>query len=323
MPELTRDIILSSWRHSTKNKYASVWARWQRFCLKKGISSTRTSINYVLEFFTNLYTNGCHYSGLCAARSALSSLIHIEEGPSISAHPLTTRFLKGVFNRHPPSPRYVEIWDVDKVLSYFNSKDHNDKLSFKELCYKTVTLLMILGACRKNTLSSFTVEDIKTDDTKCIICPSKVLKHSRPGFKPEPLVFHRYQLNEKLCIVSCIEHYLRQRNKLLPIANNKAFIITFGKPHKPASNDTISRWIKDTLKNSGINIEIFTSHSCRSASTSKAFSLGIPLHEILKRANWSRAETFQKHYNRTIIPADVEDFNYARSILDNHLDNSD
>ena len=146
MPELTRDIILLSWRHSTKNKYASVWARWQRFCLKKGISSTRTSINYVLEFFINLYTTGCHYSGLCAARSALSSLIHIEEGPSISAHPITTRFLKGVCNRHPPSPRYLAIWDVDKVLSYFNSKEHNDKLSCKELCYKTVTLLMILGA---------------------------------------------------------------------------------------------------------------------------------------------------------------------------------
>ena len=109
MPELTRDISLSSWRHSTKNKYASFWARWQRFCLKKGISSTHTSINYVLEFFTNLYTNGCHYCGLCAAHSALSSLIHIEEGPSISAHPLTTRFLKGVFNRHPPSPRHY-IW---------------------------------------------------------------------------------------------------------------------------------------------------------------------------------------------------------------------
>jgi len=285
--------------------------------MDKGISNTHTTTNYVLEFFTNLYVNGCHYSGLCAARSALSSLIHIEDGPAISSHPLINRFLKGIFNMHPPAPRYVDIWDVDKVLSYFNGKDYNDRLSFKELCHKTVTLLMILGANRKNAFSTFSIDDIKTDGTKCVICPSKVMKHSRPGFKPTPLVFHRYQLNEKLCVVSCIEHYLIQRNKLLPATENKAFIITHGKPHKPASTDTISRWVKDTLKDSGINVDVFTSHSCRSASTSKAFSVGVPLQEILKRANWSRAETFKRHYKRTIMPTVSEDFNYVKSILDN------
>ena len=49
----------------------------------------------------------------------------------------------------PSTPRHVEIWDVDKVLSYFNNKDHNNKISFKELCAKTVTLLMILGTTGK------------------------------------------------------------------------------------------------------------------------------------------------------------------------------
>ena len=130
----------------------------------------------------------------------------------------------------PPTPRYVEIWDVDKVLSYFNNKDHNDKISFKELCAKIAN-------------STFSNDDIKIDESKCIICPTKVMKHSRPGFKPEPLVFHRYQLNRKLCIVDCIEHYLFQRNMLIP-ADNKAFIITYGRPHKQPSTDTIFRWSK-------------------------------------------------------------------------------
>ena len=75
---------------------------------------------------------------------------------------------------------------------------------------------------------------------------------------------------------------------LIADTENKAFIITHGKPHKPASTDTISRWVKDTLKDSGINADLFTSHSCRSASTSKAFSVGVPLQEVLKRANWNR-----------------------------------
>ena len=199
------------------------------------------------------------------------------------------------------------------MLTYFNNKDHNDKLSFKELCHKTVTLLMILGANRKRAFSTFSIDDIKTDDTKCVICPSKFMKHSRPGLKPTPLVFHRYQLNEKLCVVSC----LLKRNKLLPAAENTAFIITHGKPHKPASTDTISRWAKDTLKDSGINIDVFTSHSFRSASTSKAFPVGVPLQEILKRANWSRAETLKKQYHRNITPTVNGDFKYAKSFLEN------
>ena len=36
-------------------------------------------------------------------------------------------------------------------------------------------------------------------------------------------------------------------------AKTKEFIITYGKPHKPASSDTISRWIKDELGMAGIN----------------------------------------------------------------------
>ena len=123
--------------------------------MDKGISNTHTTTNYVLAFFTNLCINGCHYSGLCAALSAFSSLIHIEDGPVISSHPSVKRFLKGIFNMHPPAPRCVDIRDVDKALSYFNNKDHNDRLLFKELCCKTVTLLVILGANRKNAFSTF------------------------------------------------------------------------------------------------------------------------------------------------------------------------
>ena len=40
-------------------------------------------------------------------------------------------------------------------------------------------------------------------------------------------------------------------------ANTKEFIITYGKPHKPASSDTISRWIKDELGMADINTNVY------------------------------------------------------------------
>ena len=67
-------------------------------------------------------------------------------------------------------------------------------------------------------------------------------------------------------------------------ANTKEFIITYGKPHKPASSDTISRWIKDELGIAGINTEVYKPHRRRYASTSKArdFYTHRLIHNIYK-----------------------------------------
>ena len=65
-------------------------------------------------------------------------------------------------------------------------------------------------------------------------------------------------------------------------ANTKEFIITYDKPHKPASSDTISRWIKNGLGMAGINTNVYKLRSCRSASTSKARDNGVSISGILK-----------------------------------------
>ena len=54
------------------------------------------------------------------------------------------------------------------------------------------------------------------------------------------------------------------------------------------------------MSEAGNNSGLFTSHSCRSTSTSKAIEANIDLQTILKSANWSGDETFKKHYLREI-----------------------
>ena len=54
------------------------------------------------------------------------------------------------------------------------------------------------------------------------------------------------------------------------------------------------------MSEAGINSGLFTSHSCRSASTCKATEVNIDLKTILKSANWSGDSTFKKHYLREI-----------------------
>ena len=54
------------------------------------------------------------------------------------------------------------------------------------------------------------------------------------------------------------------------------------------------------MSEAGINSGLFTFHSCRFASTSKAIEVNIDLQTILKSANWSGDSTFKKHYLREI-----------------------
>ncbi|CAC5365270.1 unnamed protein product [Mytilus coruscus] len=107
------------------------------------------------------------------------------------------------------------------------------------------------------------------------------------------------------------EEYVR-KTETLRNKEQKVFISTV-KPYKPVTKSTIARWVKTVMKSSGINIECFGPHSCRSASTSAALGQGLKLDTIMKSAGWKSAKTFQKFYNKTII-TDNES-NLAQKIL--------
>ena len=47
----------------------------------------------------------------------------------------------------------------------------------------------------------------------------------------------------------------------------KDLIISYGKPLKPMSPETISRWIKDDRLKAGVYTSVFKAHSCRSGVT--------------------------------------------------------
>ena len=59
-------------------------------------------------------------------------------------------------------------------------------------------------------------------------------------------------------------------------------LITTSKPYSPASKDTIAMWVKSVLHDAGIDITVFTPHSTRSASTSKA-ATKVPIEIVLKK----------------------------------------
>ena len=71
-------------------------------------------------------------------------------------------------------------------------------------------------------------------------------------------------------------------------------------PHAPVTTSTISRWLREIMTDAGVNTTLFKAHSVRGASTSKASKEGLSVGQIIEKANWSNAGTFQKFYCRTV-----------------------
>ena len=109
-----------------------------------------------------MYLNGCLYSGLCVAHSALPRVITIQGCSEWSENPFVSSDLKGIYKTHPPLPRYMGIRDINLFIRYYDSKDDNENLEFKNLVENTVMLFVVVGAPRKQSLFTISGSQKKT-----------------------------------------------------------------------------------------------------------------------------------------------------------------
>ena len=229
-----------------------------------------------------------------------------------SEHPLLKRFIKGVFNLRPPKPRYSQIWDIGCVLTYLRSLGDTQLLPLKLLTYKLVTLLMLLSASRVNYISSLSIDNMVLTNDSCTFFPTKLLKHSRPSFLGNPLRFRAYPLDSHLCVIATLHEYVSRRNQLTASTCTQ-LLISHVKPHHPVHKDTVARWLKEVLDNSGIDSSIFTAHSFRSANS--AHSSKVPIGEILKQGQWTTEKTWYNYYHKEIVSSQSTTF--ADGVLQN------
>ena len=64
------------------------------------------------------------------------------------------------------------------------------------------------------------------------------------------------------------------------------------------------RWIKEILKEPGVDADVFNGHSTRSAPTSKACLSGVSVDDILSQGSWSNESTWQKFYHKQVLSRD-------------------
>ena len=226
-------------------------------------------------------------------RTALNKIVTLPGFPDISEHPLIKRFIKGVFNTKPAKPRYTYTWDINKVLSYIANLGCNETLSDKILSQKLVILLLLVNGLRINTIMSLSIQHMEADENSYTFIPIELQKHSRPSRRDIPIRFVAYKINVNLCPVSTLKEYLKRRERTSTINITQKIFVRHRKPIREAHKETLSRWVKEVMKNAGIDVNIFKPHSCRSASSSAAKEAGVPIEETLKQRHGQIVELFK------------------------------
>jgi hypothetical protein len=197
-------------------------------------------------------------------------------------------------------PKYNTIWNVDKVLLFLKQLSPVKHLSLKELTLKLTMLIVLTNAARVQTVHLLSVHKLQKLRSEFILQFKGLLKQfSRPGFDCSELHLKAYPPDRRLCVFTVLKEYLL-RTKTLRQNNEDALLISYIKPFKPVSSNTISRWVKTVMIRAGIS-EMFGAHSARSAAVSKANLNGVPIQEIMKKAGWSNQSTFAKFYNKKVL----------------------
>ena len=100
-----------------------------------------------------------------------------------------------------------------------------------------------------------------------------------------------------MTIVSAIRTYLSKKKQ---IRRSRQLLVSYIKPHKEISRNTLARWTIGILKLAGVNTRKYTSHSTGGVMMSKARQLGVSVNHILAHAGWKTARSFAQNYNKRI-----------------------
>ncbi|KAI8433085.1 hypothetical protein MSG28_013943 [Choristoneura fumiferana] len=296
-PDVALELMIGSLSKNTLLQYGVTYKSWWQFCQAHKLNPyTATSPNVML-FLTERYNNGDAYGSINNHRSALSLLLSSD----LSSDLLIKRLLKGVYKSRPALPKYSSTWDPQLVFNYIENWVPNRELPIEKITKKLVVLLALCTAHRVQTLSLIKLQNIVVGSNGIEVGITDVIKTSAHGREQPVLYLPYFKENRAICPATALEDYIFVTSKLRSELTDNKLILTYRKPHKPASAQSISRWIKQVLGESGVDVATFSAHSTRHAATSTAHASGISLDTIRKAAGWSiSSQTFAKFYHRPI-----------------------
>ena len=129
------------------------------------------------------------------------------EGGSIDSHPLISRFMKGIFELSPPTPRYLQTSDVFIGLKFLKTLSPKESISFKLLSYKVLMLCAPTSFNRADTLHKLELSFRIFKPDRVLFKPCSVSKTARPSKPLKDLFFPSSAQDRRLCITTYLKYY--------------------------------------------------------------------------------------------------------------------
>ncbi|CAH1999730.1 unnamed protein product [Acanthoscelides obtectus] len=265
------------------------------------------TIPSVLTFLTLQFNRGCSFSSLNSYRAAISQIL----GPNLSDDFRIKRLFKGLSSLRPPLPKYNKTWDPAIVLDYIKRLSQSP-LNLENLTYKTAMLIALATGQRVQTLASININDIHVFPDKLELVIKKKLKTSNINRTQHVLVLPFYTSDINICPAKSLLSYIEKTKEIRN--STSALFLTFKKPHRAATTQSISRWLKGVLNRSGVDTDVFSAHSTRHASTSAADRKGVSYDTIRTAAGWTeKSKTFAVFYKKPLLSKELD---FANAVLD-------
>ena len=217
------------------------------------------------------------------------------------------RFVAATFNFRPPKIAKGDLtWDVNVLLDHFIRMGPNEKISeLNTLGGKLALQILISQMCRTNEVAQLRLSTMKYVQNAVEFELLENTKTVRPNMSSaqvrnlQRMKIKEFQGHPLLCPLRTLLHYIeRTRSRRGHV--DKLFVLVTTQIPRGASRETIVRWGKDIMKNSGL--ESYSVASSRSAASSSVMLMGMRLDTIINRVGWLRATTFVKYYLKPIQP---------------------
>ncbi|KAI2646795.1 UvrABC system protein C [Labeo rohita] len=337
------ETILQSRAPSTRKLYALKWKLFTSWCGHRQQDPVNCPVGSVLEFLQSRLSAGLSHSTLKVYVAAIAAYHAPLGGLSVGKDPLVTRFLRGALKLRPPVRPRVPSWDLSVVLEALCRPPFEpvEEISDRFLTLKTVLLLALSSLKRVGDLQALSVApsflDFAPGLSKAFLFPKAGYVPKVPTSTPRPVVLQAFcpppfrdadqQKLNCMCPVRALDAYVHRAARW---RKSDQLFVCYGPPKRglPASKQTLSRWVVDTILSAYEASDLppplgVRAHSTRSMAASKAFLAGVPMQDICNAAGWSSPLTFVRFYelDLRVSPGGWSDLSVEHWLLSDSLCN--
>lgn len=294
-----KELLMASWRSSTKKSYLSAWKRWCSWASRNNIDYCSPSGSDLARYLSDLFQKeNLSYNTILLHKSVVCTLSDPNRCINLGSHPMVVRILKSISIQKPKNIK-PPVWDVDKVSSWLANNFVLDS-TFYECLRRTACILLLCSGRRVHdlTLLSIDPELFTVTDHHVTFWPLFGSKTDSANYQQSGWQLLNNTQSEALNPVFWVKSIIKlSKSRRDECKNSNLFLTVRGVP-KPATRAVIANWVKSLLQEAGVQA---SAGSVRSAVASKHWLLNFPLDDILARGNWRSHNTFSKFYRRAIM----------------------